>query len=389
MTTLDIPHDTLFGLENLPYGIFSIGDAAPRVGVRVADNVIDLAALLGDDVFDRPTLNPFMAQGPRRWAEVRATLQRLLAGDVPADAVHPLAAVSMHLPIAVGDYVDFYCSEHHATNLGRIFRPDQEPLTPNWRWLPIGYHGRSQTVVVSGTDIRRPVGQRRGQDRPEFGPEQRLDIECELAYIVGSGSALGDRVTTGDFDEHVFGMAVFNDWSARGIQAWEYVPLGPHLGKSFASSLSAWVTPMAALSAARVQTPPQGDQLDYLAMEQPWGLDISLEVALNDVVISRPPYRETFWSPPQMLAQMTVNGAACATGDMFASGTISGPEKDQRGALIEITWNGTDPITVDGESRGFLEDGDEVVITATAPGTQGRPIGLGECRGTILPASEA
>lgn len=386
MTRIEIPEGSLFGIENLPYGVFSTPGTDPRVGVRVADQVVDLAVLLGDDVFANDTLNPFMAEGPQRWASVRAQIQEKLRGDVPAEAVHDLAAVTMHLPIKVGDYVDFYCSEHHATNLGRIFRPEQEPLTPNWRWLPIGYHGRSQTVVLSGTDIRRPVGQRRGEGRPEFGPEVRLDIECELAYIVGTGSKLGDRISTDEFDEHVFGMAIFNDWSARAIQAWEYVPLGPHLGKSFASTLSAWITPMLALTAARVATPEQGDQIEYLAMEEPWGLDIALEVELNGEVVSRPPYKETFWSPAQMLAQLTVNGASASTGDFFASGTISGVEKDTRGAFIEITWNGTDPIEVGGEARTFLEDGDEVVITGSAPGPDGTRIGFSECRGRILPA---
>lgn len=386
MTTIAIPEGSLFGIDNLPYGVFSTPGTAPRVGVRLGDHAVDLAMLLGDDVFAHDTLNPFMAQGPQRWASVRRQIQGALRGDVPDAAVHDLADVTMHLPIAVGDYVDFYCSQHHATNLGRIFRPDQEPLTPNWRWLPIGYHGRSQTIVPSGTDIVRPVGQRRGDGRPEFGPEVRLDIECELAFIVGTGTELGERIPTGQFDQHVFGMAIFNDWSARGIQAWEYVPLGPHLGKSFASTLAAWITPMLALTEARTTTPDQGDQLDYLTMDEPWGLDIALEVDLNGETISRPPYKETFWSPAQMLAQMTANGASASTGDVFASGTISGRDKHTRGALIEITWNGTDPIEVGGQPRGFLEDGDEVVITGSAPGPNGSRIGFSECRGRIVPA---
>ncbi|MEU9840815.1 fumarylacetoacetase [Actinomadura sp. NPDC048032] len=387
MTRIAIPGDSLFGLANLPYGVFSPSGAAPRVGVRVADSVVDLAAALGDDVFAAPTLNPFMAQGHARWVEVREQVLDLVSEDVPDEAVHPLGAVTPHMPFEVADYVDFYASEHHASNLGRLFRPDSEPLMPNWKHLPVGYHGRAGTVVPSGTPIVRPSGQRKGEAAPTFGESRRLDIEAEVGFVVGTGSALGDPVGADDFDERVFGVVLVNDWSARDIQAWEYVPLGPFLGKSFATSVSHWVVPLLALEAARVATPPQDPEpLPYLREKNPWGLDLDLAVSWNGQVVSRPPYREMYWSPAQMLAHMTVNGASSRTGDLFASGTVSGPDKDQRGAFIELTWGGKEPVTVNGEPRTFLEDGDEVSITASAPGPSGARIGFGEVTGRILPA---
>ena len=389
-----IPDGSPFGLDNLPYGVFSVGGGPPRVGVRVGDSVIDLAAALGDDVFAAPSLNPFMATGPARWADARARITGIVADDaVPHGAVHPLGDVELTLPFEVADYVDFYASEAHASNLGRLFRPDNpEPLLPNWRHLPVGYHGRAGTVVVSGTDIVRPAGQRKGpaDPAPAFGPSVRLDIEAELGFVVGVGSPLGEPVSTADFADRVFGVVLVNDWSARDLQAWEYVPLGPHLGKSFATSVAAWVTPLAALAAARVPLPGQQPPvLPYLREEADWGLDIDLAVEWNGEVVSRPPYASTYWSPAQMLAHMTVNGASTRTGDLFASGTISGAAKEQRGALIELTWGGAEPITVKGESRTFLVDGDTVTITATAPGTAGRRIALGDVTGVIHPARPA
>ncbi|SNT61178.1 fumarylacetoacetate hydrolase [Actinomadura meyerae] len=387
MTRIAIPEGSLFGLANLPYGVFSLPGETPRVGVRVADYVIDLAIALGDDVFAAPSLNPFMAQGHARWVEARELILDLAADDVPDAAVHPLDAVTMHMPFQVADYVDFYASEHHASNLGRLFRPGAEPLMPNWKHLPVGYHGRAGTVVPSGTDIVRPTGQRKGEDAPTFGESRRLDIEAEVGFVVGTGSPLGTPVTTEDFSERVFGVVLVNDWSARDIQAWEYVPLGPFLGKSFATSISHWVVPLLALEAARVATPPQDPEpLPYLREKNPWGLDLALEVSWNGQVVSRPPYREMYWSPAQMLAHMTVNGASSRTGDLFASGTVSGAAKDQRGAFIELTWGGKEPIEVNGAGRTFLEDGDEVSITATAPGPSGTRIGFGEVKGKILPA---
>lgn len=388
MTRIAIPGDSLFGLANLPYGVFSAPGTAPRVGVRVAGSVVDLALGLGDDVFAAPSLNPFMAQGHDRWVEVRERILGLVSGDVPDEAVHPLDAVTLHMPFEVADYVDFYASEHHASNLGRLFRPGADPLMPNWKHLPVGYHGRAGTVVPSGTGIVRPSGQRKGEDAPTFGESRRLDIEAEVGFVVGTGSPLGTPVSTDDFSERVFGVVLVNDWSARDIQAWEYVPLGPFLGKSFATSISHWVVPLLALEAARVATPPQAPEpLPYLREKNPWGLDLSLEISWNGQVVSRPPYREMYWSPAQMLAHMTVNGASSRTGDLFASGTVSGPAGDQRGAFIELTWGGKEPVTVNGEPRTFLEDGDEVSITATAPGPSGGRVGFGEVTGRILPST--
>ncbi|MFE0020238.1 fumarylacetoacetase [Amycolatopsis sp. NPDC059021] len=392
MTRIEIPRDSLFGKENLPYGVFSAPGAEPRVGVRAGDSVVDLAVALGDDVFARPTLNAFMARGYDFWVETRRRITELIAGDVPDGAVHPVGEVRLHLPVEVADYVDFYASEHHASNLGRLFRPDAEPLLPNWKHLPVGYHGRAGTVVVSGTDIVRPNGQRKApsESAPTFGACRRLDIEAELGFIVGTGSPLGSAVPAAEFSRRVFGAVLVNDWSARDIQAWEYVPLGPFLGKSFATSISPWVVPLLALEAARVPTPVQDPEpLPYLRESEPWGLDIDLSVSWNGQEVSRPPYRSMYWSPAQMLAHLTVNGASSRTGDLYASGTISGPEKAQRGAFIELTWGGKEPIRVAGEERTFLEDGDEVVISATAPGSDGARIGFGEVRGRVLPAPES
>ena len=391
MTTIEIPDGSAFGLDNLPYCVFEAPGAAPRVGTRVGDMVIDLAMLLRDDTFAAPALNPFMAQGRARWTAAREQVTELVvAGAGPAAAVHPLRDVTLLLPFEVSDYVDFYASEHHASNLGRLFRPDAPPLLPNWKHLPVGYHGRAGTVVVSGTDVVRPCGQRKapGEAAPTFGPSLRLDIEAELGFVVGTGSPLGSPVPVDDFPDHVFGAVLVNDWSARDIQAWEYVPLGPHLGKSFATSVSPWVVPLAALEAARVPLPGQDPEpLPYLRETSPWGLDIDLVIAWNGEEVSRPPYREMYWSPAQMLAHMTVNGASARTGDIYASGTVSGPAPGQRGCLLELSWGGAEPLALpDGSVRTFLEDGDEVTITATAPGAGGTRIGFGEVTGRILPA---
>jgi fumarylacetoacetase len=271
-----------------------------------------------------------------------------------------------------------------------MFRPDTEPLTPNWRHLPIGYHGRAGTVVVSGTPVTRPCGQRKAPDEaaPTYGPSRRLDIEAELGFVVGAPSEPGSRVPFSGLADHVFGVTGLNDWSARDIQAWEYVPLGPFLGKSFATSISPWVTPLAALDAAWVDLPEQDPEpLPYLGPGATRGLDIAVEVELNGEVVSRPPYRTMYWSPGQMLAHLTVNGASLRTGDLFASGTISGPERDQRGSFLELSWGGKEPFTTaDGTSHTFLEDGDEVVIRYSAPGTDGGRITLGEVAGRIEPA---
>ncbi|WP_431843577.1 fumarylacetoacetase [Calidifontibacter indicus] len=399
MTTL--PTTELFGLDNLPYGIASKPGHAPHVVARLGDQAIDLAGLATDaggdawvDAWSQSTLNSFAAQGRPSWRAARAWLRDTLRDESRADIVrarlHPLGELTMHLPIAVADYVDFYASEHHATNAGMIFRPDGTALTPNWKHLPIGYHGRSGTVVVSGTDIVRPCGQRKtpADAAPTFGPSIRLDFEAELGFVVGGDTAIGTRVRVDDAADHLFGVGLFNDWSARDIQGWEYVPLGPFLGKSFASSLAAWVTPMEALSTAKFDAPQQDPQpLPYLRGDDLFGLDIAIEVELNGTVVSRPPYSTMYWSPTQMLAHLTVNGASLRTGDLFASGTVSGAQPDQRGSLLELAWSGQEPLQLPGGStRSFLQDGDVVTLRATAPGTDGGRIGLGEVTGRILPA---
>ena len=388
----------LFGVDALPYGIFSVAGQAPRAGVRFGAAVVDLVAMADatgfelSGAFAQPTLNRFLALGRPSWTATREWVRQNLVGGAAEAQTIPLRDVELHLPIAVADYVDFYSSEHHAANVGQVFRPDDEPLLPNWKHLPVGYHGRSGTVVVSGTDIPRPCGQYRtpGAANPDFGPSRRLDIEAEVGFVVGLGSALGTPVRAAAVADHVFGVCLINDWSARDIQAWEYQPLGPFLGKSFATSMSAWVLPLDALEAARVP-PPQRDHplLDYLADDPaaPWGLDLALEVRLNDTVLSRPPFAGMYYTVAQQLAHLTVNGASLRTGDLFASGTVSGPEPSQRGSLLELTWNGAEPLQLDdGATRTFLQDGDTVTISATARSSQGGRLGLGEVTGTILPA---
>jgi fumarylacetoacetase len=372
-----------FGIDHLPYGVFSAAGGERRVGVRFEDTVIDLYAATGRPEFAAQSLNQFLALGPEVWRQTREEVAGLV---VSGAASIPLADAILHLPIEVGDYVDFYASEHHASNVGRIFRPDQEPLLPNWKHLPVGYHGRSGTVVASGTEVVRPSGQRRApaDSEPTFGPSARLDIEAELGFVVGAPSALGDPVPYAAFSEHVFGVVGLNDWSARDIQAWEYVPLGPFLGKSFATSISHWVTPMASLDAAWCDLPVQDPTpLTYLGPGHVRGLDIDVEVVLNGEVVSRPPYRTMYWSPAQMLAHLTSNGASLRTGDLFGSGTISGPDPDERGSFLELSWGGQEPF---GDGRTFLEDGDEVVLRYSAPGTGGGRITLGDVTGRIQPA---
>ncbi|MCZ2805229.1 fumarylacetoacetase [Modestobacter sp. VKM Ac-2983] len=392
---LELPADTGYGLANLPHGVFSTVGTAPRTGVAIGDQVLDLAAATGKDVHATGTLNAFLAQGPAAWAALRAQLVAWFTDSSHRAEVEPhlvpRADVTMHLPIEVADYVDFYSSQHHAENLGAMFRPDSAALTPNWKHLPIGYHGRAGTVQVSGTPVVRPCGQRKApaDDAPTFGPSQRLDIEAEVGFVVGAGSELGTAVPVGRFADHVFGVCLVNDWSSRDLQAWEYVPLGPFLGKSFLTSVSPWVVPLAALESARVDPPARDPQpLPYLRDDDDrWGLDISLEVRLNGEVLSRPPFDLMYWTPAQQLAHMTVNGASLRTGDLFASGTVSGPRPDQRGSFIELSWGGKEPLTLaDGSTRTFLEDGDEVVITATAPGPDGTRIAFGEVTGRVEPA---
>ena len=364
------------------FGVFSVGGDAPRVGFRVGHGVFDLAAHGLGAVFEEASLNPFLALGRTSWEDTLARITQLV--DAGADIV-PLEDVAVGMPFAVADYVDFYSSLEHATNLGRLFRPDSDPLLPNWRHLPVGYHGRAGTVVVSGTPIVRPCGQSKppGDETPRFGPSRRLDIELELGFVVGAGSTLGEPVRASAFRDHVFGVVLVNDWSARDIQAWEYQPLGPFLGKSFATTIGAWVTPLALLEERFVPAPPQEPEpLAYLQVEGDWGLDVDLEVDLGGTVVSRTNARGLYWTMPQQLAHATVNGASVRTGDLLASGTISGPGPGSEGSLIELTWNGVRPIRLgDGSSRSFLEDGDELVLRGRAGEVE-----LGEVRGTILPA---
>ena len=357
------------------FGVFCRPGEEPRVGFRAGGDVLDLSAL--GDAFGRPSLNSFMAGGPVAWER---TIARIEAGEADSAAI-PLDEVELKLPFEVADYVDFYSSLEHATNMGRMFRPDADPLLANWRHLPVGYHGRAGTVVVSGTPVRRPRGQGKppDADAPVFGPSKRLDIELELGFVIGVPSRLGEPVHGERFDEHVFGVVLVNDWSARDIQAWEYQPLGPFLGKSFATSISAWVTPLFSLREARVPRPLQDPEpLPYLRVDGDWSLGVDLEVELNGSIVSKTNARGLYWSMPQQLAHATVNGASVRTGDLMASGTISGTERGSEGSLIELTRNGAEPLDLPAGRRTFLEDGDEVVLRGRA-GT----VELGEVRGRI------
>ena len=400
---MDLPADHPFGLNALPYGVFSTDDPdLRRVGVRIGDHVLDAgvaaehAGMESGASWTQPSLNDFLSRGPHAWAAARRWLVEVLSDPAHRDAVEPhllpLSAVTMHLPFEVADYVDFYASEQHATNVGRIFRPGGQALTPNWKHLPIGYHGRAGTVVVSGTDVVRPTGQRKapGDAAPVFGPSVRLDIEAELGFVVGGATPIGTRVGVDEADDHLFGVVLLNDWSARDIQAWEYVPLGPFLGKSFCTSISAWVLPMEALHDARVALPGQDPEpLPYLRGADDaatYGLDVHCEVRLNGTLISTPDYAGMYWSPTQMLAHLSVNGASLRDGDLFGSGTISGSDAGTRGSLLELTWNGQEPLRLaDGSSRSFLQDGDTVTITGWAPGPDGGRVALGEVTGTVVP----
>jgi fumarylacetoacetase len=396
-----------FPAEHLPYGVFSTPGEQPRVGVRIGDSVLDLDRLadagLVDGPFDRPALNPFLALGPDHWAATRARLTQLVCDTSSRSSITnldralvPADRVTLHLPIEVADYVDFYSSIEHATNMGRLLRPGGEPLLPNWRHLPVAYHGRAGTVVVSGTPVARPSGQRRSPDGAVgFGATTRLDIELEVGFVVGTPSTQGRPVPVDRAADHVFGVVLVNDWSARDIQAWEYQPLGPFLGKSFATTVSGWVTPSAALDACRVAGPAQDPEpLPYLRTREPWGLALDLEVelrpsgAVEPVTISRTSFAGLYWTVPQQIAHLTVNGASLRTGDLLASGTVSGATPGSEGSLMELTRGGAAPIDVGGAARTFLEDGDEVVLRGRARVGDGVVLTLGEAAGRIVPGFE-
>jgi fumarylacetoacetase len=401
-----------FPVRNLPYGVFSRVGEAPRCGVAIGDFVADLAALeeaglvlAGAPVFAAPALNGFMALGATAWENVRTRLTALFSegGDpalrddagLRARVLAPLGSVKMHLPFKVAGYTDFYSGKHHASNVGIMFRGNENALPPNWLSIPIAYNGRASTVVVSGTEIRRPLGQIKpsGQDLPVFSPSRRLDIELEMGAVIGLPTEMGAPITVAEAEKKIFGYVLLNDWSARDIQAWEYQPLGPFQAKVFGTSISPWVVTKAALAPFKVSTPErERPLLPYLAEPGPMLFDIHLEVhmqpegAARATVISRTNYREMYFSAPQQLAHHAIGGCKMETGDLLGSGTISGPTKDSRGSLLELSWGGNEPLTLEtGETRTFIEDGDTMTLTGWAQGPDHR-IGFGECTGKILPA---
>jgi fumarylacetoacetase len=363
--------DMTFGLDNLPYGSLVGRDGERIAAVRLGDEALDLRHVDGS-LFADGSLDAFLAAGPQAWADVRGAAAALLEAD--ALRLLPLADCRPVLAFTVADYVDFYASEQHAATAGLILRPGTDPLPENWRHLPVGYHGRSGSVVVSGTSVRRPSGMLGAQ---EFGPTQRLDFEAELAFVVG---VAGSEIAVSDADEHVFGVCLLNDWSARDIQRFETRPLGPFLGKSFATSASPWITPLAALAGARVAPVQDPQPLPHLRdTDPPHGLALDLEVRVNGTVVSRPGFAGMYWTYAQMLAHLTSNGSSVRTGDLFASGTVSGPGADDAGCLLELTLDGTRPIALDdGSSRTWLQDRDEVVISGRA----GR-LSLGDVSGQV------
>lgn len=419
--------NSAFSLANLPYGVCSdAADPSPRPGVRIGDHVLDLRAVetagllrnttLGQErVFDASTLIHFMSKPHTAWRSVRTRLQALLAADNPElrdnaalreKSLIPLSRVQMHLPVEIGDYTDFYSSRHHAFNVGTMFRGPENALMPNYLHIPVGYHGRASTVVLSGTPIRRPSGQTKADadPAPKFGPSQRLDFELEMGvFLGGPDNALGEPIPMDRVEERLFGMVILNDWSARDIQAWEYQPLGPFLSKNFATSISPWIVPFEALAPFRVAPPAQEPKpFAYLlrerdVAEQPaagWSYDIALEVALATAkqplpqTICRSNHRHLYWTVAQQLAHHSITGCRMRPGDLLGSGTISGPTEDSYGSMLELAWRGTKPIKMQsGEERRFLHDGDSVVMSASCRSSDGQTrIGFGECVGTIVPA---
>ncbi|WP_213772115.1 fumarylacetoacetase [Bradyrhizobium sp. dw_78] len=410
---IDVDPTLDFPIQNLPYGVFSTADGlAPRVGVAIGDDVLDLWQLAQDcridvaelGVFAASTLNPFMALGPKVWSRVRARISELLRHDNPElrdneklrrRVLVPMADVKLHLPIAVSGYTDFYASKEHATNIGVIFRGKDNALQPNWLHMPVGYNGRASTMVVSGTKVRRPRGQLKpaNAEVPSFGPCQRLDFELEMGVVIGQSSTMGEMLSENQAEEMIFGFVLLNDWSARDIQQWEYVPLGPFQGKAFATSISPWIVTREALEPFRVNGPEQKPTpLPYLQQTRPNNYDLQLDVDLRAVQmkqamrICRTNFKYMYWSSVQQLMHHASSGCAMNIGDLLGSGTISGPEKHQRGSLMEISWNGTEPFELPGGGkRTFLEDGDSLALRGWCQG-DGYRVGFGEVEGTILPA---
>jgi fumarylacetoacetase len=412
---IPVPEGSDFPIQNLPFGVFRPRDRSARVGVAIGDQVLDLAALYHagtfagtlmshENVFERDALNDFMSLGHEAWKAARGTISSLLASDNPtlrddaglrSRALFSQDTVELLLPARIGDYTDFYSSLQHATNMGAMFRDPANPLLPNWRHMPVGYNGRASSIVVSGTPVRRPSGQMKPDDAevPVFGPTRVLDIELEVGFFAGAGNALGHPIAQADARDHIFGLVLVNDWSARDIQKWEYVPLGPFLGKSFATTISPWVVTLDALEPFRVPAPRQEPPvLPYLARGEEGAYDIDLEVWLETrggrpVRITTTNFRGMYWTMFQQLAHQTVNGTNVRPGDLYASGTVSGTEPGSEGSLIERTGKGAKPLSLPrGVTRTFLEDGDTVVLRGGAKG-RGYRVGFGECRGTILPAA--
>jgi fumarylacetoacetase len=400
-----------FPIQNLPFGVFSDAvNPQPRAGIAIGDWIVDLgvlerACLLNaHGTFDAPRLNDFIALGQEHWREVRIAVSALLAkenatlrddADLRGRALVPRSGATMHLPIDIPGYTDFYSSKEHATNVGSMFRDPKNALLPNWSEMPIGYNGRASSVVVSGTPVRRPNGQLKtpDDDRPVFGACRKLDIELETGFVIGRGNALGEPIACADAEAHIFGMVLLNDWSARDIQQWEYVPLGPFNAKSFATTISPWIVTLDALEPFRVATPAQEPQpLAYLRHDGEHAFDIELEVLLRPesarraTTISRTSFRLMYWSMAQQLAHHTVSGCNTRVGDLMGSGTISGPTPDSCGSLLETTWNGQRPVQLEeGGERAFLVDGDEITLRGVCRG-DGYRIGFGECTGQILAA---
>ncbi|KAI3973845.1 hypothetical protein MKX01_030421 [Papaver californicum] len=412
---VEVDADSHFPLENLPFGVFKpSGEELPRPGVAIGNFVLDLSVITSagllngqnlnnSDCFLQPSLNKFLAMGRPAWKEARSTIQKLLSADEPTlrdnaslreKAILPMNKVQMLLPTVIGDYTDFFSSMHHAKNCGTIFRGPENPIVPQWFHLPIAYHGRASSIVVSGTDIIRPRGQGHPAPNspPYFGPSRKLDFELEMAAVVGPGNKLGESVDVNDTADHIFGLVLMNDWSARDIQAWEYVPLGPFLGKSFGTTISPWIVTLDALEPFACDAPKQEPRpLPYLTEKTSKNYDISLEVRIkpdgqkDSSVITKSNFNHLYWTLTQQLAHHTINGCNLRPGDLLGTGTISGPEPESYGCLLELTWNGQKPLSLNGTTRKFLEDGDEVTITGFCKGN-GFKVGFGTCSGKVVPA---